>query len=256
MVRTPSTHVDLSQTLIVIPTLNERENIQDLIQALFRLYPTVHILIVDDSNDDTATRVRELQLAYSGQLHLMARSGKRGRGWAVLDGFGWAMKGLYQQVVEMDADFSHRPEEVQQLIEKSASFDLVIGSRYLLGSRIEKWGWKRPVFSWLANHFTYLVLGIPISDYTNGFRCYTRYAIEALEPKVIKAKGYVVLSETAFQLYRKGISIGEVPTVFINRQRGISNLTFRQISEAFLSIVSIRVRYTRRGHTAPLMRNH
>ena len=238
--------MDSSNTLIVIPSFNERENIGNLIERIFELHSSINILIVDDgSPDGTADVVRQLQSKFPNQLHLIVREGKGGRGSAVLTGFQFGLEKGFDLIFEMDADFSHKPEEITLFLEKIQECDMVIGSRYLPGSEIHHWGWKRTFFSHFANKYARFILRIPISDYTNGFRCYSRKAIESLNFDGIEAKGYVVLSEIAYQLFRKGMRISEVPTVFVNRRRGISNLSFYEIKEAFLSVIRIRLRYNK-----------
>jgi dolichol-phosphate mannosyltransferase len=226
---------------IVIPCFNERENIGELVQTILQLYADVGVLVVDDqSPDGTARIIRDLVPQYQGRLELLERQGKGGRGSAVLAGFVQCLQQPYEYFIEMDADFSHKPEEIALLLQKIQTCDIVIGSRYLPGSAIRNWGWKRTFFSALANRFARFVLRIPISDYTNGFRCYTRAAILALDMQAIDAKGYVVLSEVAYQFYKKHLLFGEVPTEFVNRRRGISNLTKHEVIEAFRSVLRIR----------------
>ncbi len=234
--------MDSGRTLIVIPTFNERPNIVQLADRLLELYPQADVLVVDDSSKDgTADAVREAQARHgTGRLQLLVRFGKGGRGSAVLAGFQKALDGPYAYAMEMDADFSHKPEEIALFWEKIKTCDCVIGSRYLPGSEIHHWGWKRTFFSHYANMYARAVLKIPLSDYTNGFRLYTRRALESIDPSMIDAKGYVVLSEVAYQLHKKNMRFGEVPTVFVNRRRGASNLGFHEISEAFFSILRIR----------------
>jgi len=147
----------------------------------------------------------------------------------------------------MDADFSHRPEEIPRFLERITNCDFVIGSRYIAGSEIHNWGWKRTLVSRWANRYARLVLHIPLSDYTNGFRCYKRETIAALDASAIDAKGYVVLSEVAYQLYRKGFTIGEVPTIFVNRRRGLSNFSGHEMREGFLAVLRVRYAYSRFG---------
>jgi len=237
--------MDNPNTLIIIPTYNESENIARLCERLLALYPFVEILVVDDSSPDgTAAVVREEQRKYPDRwLHLTVRQGKGGRGSAVLEGFRFALSRAYELIFEMDADFSHEPEEIPRFLEKIRECDMVVGSRYLPKSEIHEWGWKRTFFSRFANRYARFVLGMPLSDYTNGYRCYRRSAVGALDLEKIDAKGYVVLSEVAMQLHMKGFRIGEVPTVFVNRRRGLSNLTAHEIGEAFLSILKIYTKY-------------
>lgn len=235
-------------TLVIVPTYNERENIAALTERLLALTPPLDVLIVDDNSPDgTSAVVAPLAAASGGRLALLSRTGKGGRGSAVLAGFRYALGRPYRFVFEMDADFSHRPEEIPLFLAAMDRCDLVVGSRYLPGSAIHHWGWKRTFFSRWANRYARLVLGIPLSDYTNGFRCYRREAIAALAMDRIDAKGYVVLSEVAYQLWRKRMRFGEVPTVFVNRRRGTSNLSAHEIKEAFFSVLRIRWKYRGSG---------
>ena len=231
----------LPRTLVIIPSFNERENIGALIKEIIALSDDVDVLVVDDASPDgTAEAVRNLQVTYENRLFLIVRQGKGGRGSAVLEGFQFGLNGPYERIIEMDADFSHKPQEIPVLIQAAEQADCVVGSRYLPGSEIHHWGWKRTFFSAMANRYARAILHIPLSDYTNGFRCYRREAAAAREPVRTDAKGYVVLSEVAFQLHRKGFKFGQVPTVFVNRRRGVSNLSSKEISEAFLSVLRIR----------------
>lgn len=230
-----------ARALIIIPTFNERENIASLVERILALYSDVEVLVVDDrSPDGTADAVRAIQQKYDPRLHLIVREGKGGRGSAVLAGFAFALARDYPLVMEMDADFSHNPEEIATMLKASEHADVVVASRYLPQSKIYGWGGKRRIFSRWANRYARFVLGIPLTDYTNGFRCYKRSSIEAIDPAAIRAKGYVVLSEIAFLLHRKGKTFTEVPTVFVNRRRGQSNLSAHEIREALGSVWHLR----------------
>ncbi|MSR87254.1 glycosyltransferase [Candidatus Peribacteria bacterium] len=239
-------------TLIIIPSFNERQNIVQLIDRLFELYSDIDILVVDDSSPDgTADVVRQAQARINidpaivgvGErpLRLLVREGKGGRGSAVMEGCQIGIKEGYDTLMEMDADFSHKPEEVQRLRDKLGNgCDCVIGSRYVPGAEIREWGRKRTFFSHWANVYARFILSIPINDYTNGFRAYTRRAMEAIDFEKIDATGYVVLSEFAWQIHKAGLIFAEVPTLFVNRRRGTSNLGFPEINEAFFSVLRIR----------------
>lgn len=230
--------------LVIIPCYNERENIAQLIDAVLQQSPEIDVLVVDDqSPDGTSELVQGLVPTYNGRLQLLSRKGKGGRGSAVLAGFTIGLQKNYHLFFEMDADFSHKPSEIPLFLEKITTCDFIVGSRYLPQSEIHEWGWRRTFFSRWANRYARMILRIPLSDYTNGYRCYTREAIAAIDMNKIDAKGYVVLSEVAYQLFKKGFQIGEVPTVFVNRRRGISNLSFNEIKEAFLSVIRIRRAY-------------
>jgi len=228
-------------SIVIIPSYNEARNIVDLVTRILELHPQMHVLVVDDNSPDgTATILQETQKNVGPNLQIMVRLKKGGRGSGVLEGFRQAIARNYQYIFEMDADFSHKPEELALFLDAIREKDMVIGSRYLPGSEIHEWGMKRTVFSKFANIYARWILKIPISDYTNGFRCYSNKALHMLDMDSIDAKGYVVLSEIAYQLHRKGARIGEVPTIFVNRRRGESNLGLHEIHEAFFSVLRIR----------------
>jgi len=226
--------------IVVIPTYNERENINRLIIEILELPLDTKILIVDDNSPDGTGKVVDQMVGEYAKVEVIHRKGKAGRGSACLEGFRRALKEEVDYIVEMDADFSHNPKELPKLVEKIRRYDVVIGSRYLKESRMVNWGIKRILFSRLANFYARRVLRIPISDYTNGYRCYKKEALAQLDFDLIRTTGYIVLSETAYQLYKKGCSFGEVPILFVNRRRGESNLTFREIFSAFTSVLGIR----------------
>jgi dolichol-phosphate mannosyltransferase len=228
---------------VVIPTYNERENIGRLIAEILKLPLKIGILVIDDNSPDGTGKVVDQMAREYDRVEIIHRIGKRGRGSACLAGFKRALEKEVDYIVEMDADFSHDPKELPKLVEKVGRHDVVIGSRYLKESKIVNWGFKRTLFSHLANFYIGRVLGIPINDYTNGYRCYKTKALAQLDFNLINATGYIVLSETAYQLYKKGCSFGEVPIIFINRRRGKSNLTFREIWSAFIAVLGIRWRY-------------
>lgn len=235
-------------TYVVIPTFNEKENIAALIQALLSGFTLAGVIVVDDGSPDGTGAIVQGIAAQNAKVHLIERKGKGGRGSACLAGFRKAMELGAEWVVEMDADFSHDPRELGRLLEVDPSVDMVIGSRYVSGSRIVGWSLQRRIFSRMANFYARRVLGIPIRDYTNGYRRYSRRAMAALDFDRIVAKGYIVLSEISYQLFCKGLSFAEVPITFVNRRRGNSNVNFREIGEAFSAVVKIKARY---GKMAP-----
>ncbi|MEN9558294.1 MAG: hypothetical protein RL141_663 [Candidatus Parcubacteria bacterium] len=210
-----------------------------LVRALRALPEKPDVLVVDDGADKTA----ELVLAEHAQdagIMLKKRAGKGGRGSAVLDGLQDGLDRGYELLVEMDADFSHDPAELPALLAKASPDAVVIGSRYLPGARIENWPRSRRVFSRFANFYADLVLGIGISDYTNGYRVYGREAAMKLDRSRIRSSGYIVLSEIAWQLFRAGAPFREVPIIFVNRARGVSNFSLHEIKEALLAVWRIR----------------
>ncbi|MFH1582986.1 MAG: polyprenol monophosphomannose synthase [Candidatus Falkowbacteria bacterium] len=225
--------------LVIIPTYNEQENIINLINKLNFLKLDLDILIVDDGSDKTADLVRQNQERLPN-LFLIKRQGKSGRGSAVIEGFKYGLQKDYQYFVEMDADFSHEPDELPGLLKLAESNGIVIGSRYVKGSKIINWPMRRRIFSKLANIYANLILKIGIKDYTNGYRVYQRAAIAKLELDKIKAVGYIALSEIAYQLFKKDIKIIENKSIFINRKRGSSNFSLKEIKESFLAVLRIK----------------
>lgn len=231
------------EILVVIPTYNERDNIGALCDELLSRPERPDVLVVDDNSPDgTAAEAEEVARRYPGRLHVLRRKGKGGRGGAVLDGLAWGLGGGYEFFFEMDADYSHRPGELPRFLEAARGADVVVGSRYLPASRIVNWPRARRFFSKLANSYARFFLRIPITDYTNGYRCYSRAAVEALDAGAVDASGYVVLSEVAYQLYRRGFRFADVPTEFVNRRRGESNLSPGEILSAFVGVLRLRAR--------------
>lgn len=228
---------------IVIPTYNERDNIERLVQAISALPYDIHITIVDDNSPDGTGEVADRLCREYPHVEVLHRAAKGGRGSACIAGFKRALARGVDYITEMDADFSHDPREIPDLLREMEKLDMVIATRYAPGSKIIGWPIGRRIFSKLANLYARILLGIPISDYTNGYRCYRRAALADIDFERIGAKGYVVLSETAYQLFIKGYAIGEVPTTFINRKRGESNLSLAEILNALTSVLRLRLSF-------------
>ncbi|KND46800.1 MAG: apolipoprotein N-acyltransferase [Parcubacteria bacterium C7867-006] len=232
------------KTLIIIPCYNESENIIRLVDILLKENENTDVLVVDDSIDNTSDLVKQRQVN-EPRLHLIKRNGKGGRGTAVLEGFKFALARDYKLIAEMDADSSHNPHEFSSLVAVSGDNTLVIGSRDLKDSRIVGWPMNRIIFHKLANFYANIILGIGIKDYTNGYRVYGRAALEKLDMSKIKGIGYIVLSEISYQLFKKGVKFVEIPTVFRNRSRGVSNFSLKEVKEAFTSVVRVRLNYNK-----------
>lgn len=230
------------QTLaIVIPTFNEAENITKLIRSIRKnIGPHDKIIVVDDNSPDGTGKVVGGLAKKQKNIYLLLRQNKSGRGSAVLAGFKFAQKFKPSFYIEMDADFSHKPEDIPRLLKAADQADVVIGSRYLRGSRIINWSIKRKVFSKLANIYAKIILKVPIADYTNGFRIYKKEAVDFLLSQKLVSSGYILLSETAYMLKESGFTFREIPIVFVNRKRGASNLNFAEIKNAFLGVWQIR----------------
>ncbi|MBI3554290.1 MAG: glycosyltransferase [Elusimicrobia bacterium] len=238
----------LDLACVIIPTFNEAPNIARLAEALRGLSPKLSIVVVDDGSPDGTGPAADEAAKKFAPMAVIHRSGKGGRGSACLAGFKKALSDpKVKYVVEMDADFSHDPKELPAMLEllETGKADVVVRSRYERASRIVDWSLARRVFSKLSNMFARSLLGIPISDYTNGYRAYTRKAAESIDFDRVAATGYIVLSEIAYQLHLKGLRFLCLPTVFVNRRRGQSNLSLKEIVGAFRGVTSLRSRYGR-----------
>ncbi len=233
----------MPRTLVIIPTYNERSNIQPLLEKVFSLPEGFHVLIVDDgSPDGTATLVKELQPSYPGQLHLLERSGKLGLGTAYLTGFRWGLTQGYDFLFEMDADFSHNPSDLPRLLNacQHQGADLSIGSRYVKGGGVVNWPMNRIALSRGASIYTRLITGMPIKDPTAGFMCYTRRVLETLDLGKIRFVGYAFQIEMKFKAWRAGFRVKEVPIIFQDRTHGVSKMHRGIIEEGIWGVLKLR----------------
>ena len=233
-----------SDSIVIIPTYNEKENVEAIIRAVFALDHGFDILIIDDgSPDGTAQIVKNLQAAeFADRLHLVERKGKLGLGTAYIAGFKWALAEGYDYVFEMDADFSHDPKDLTRLYEACASkgYDVAIGSRYVSGVNVVNWPMGRVLMSYYASKYVRLVTGVPIHDTTAGFKCYRRRVLEAIDLDAIRFKGYAFQIEMKFTAYKLGFKIKEVPVIFVNRQLGTSKMSGGIFGEALFGVVRLR----------------
>jgi len=239
---------------VVVPTYNERENVDPLVRDLLSLGEEIDVWVADDgSPDGTADAVREAASVYPGRVELLLRSEKGGRGAAVIAAFrkGLADPKGYDVLVEMDADFSHHPRELPRLLAKLEECDMVVGSRYLEGGGTSDWGFWRPLLSWLANKYVAVVAGVPIRDATSGYRAYRREVLQETEFDRIKIRGYVVHGEMAYQAWIHGFRLGEVPIHFKNRAREASKLSSEEIYMALFNFALLRFRYGLRPRKRP-----
>ena len=235
----------MSDTLVIIPTLNEIENIEAIIRAVFRESPGFHILIVDDKSlDGTADKVVTLQQEFQENLFLINREGPKGLGRAYIAGFKWALSKDYSFVLEMDADFSHDPKDLKLLrntCEKEKQ-DLVVGSRYLNGVNVVNWPMKRVLLSFFASKYVKFITGIPINDTTAGFVCYSRSFLKALDLDKIMFVGYAFQIEMKFKAWKKGFKIKEVSVIFTDRTRGESKMNGSIINEAVFGVIKLALK--------------
>ena len=235
----------MSDAVVVIPTYNEKDNIEPIIRKVFSLPRPFDVLIVDDgSPDGTADIVKKLQQEYKDQLHLMERQGKQGLGTAYLAAFRWGLERDYEYFFEMDADFSHNPEDLVRLYETCAvdGYDVAVGSRYVKGVNVVNWPMSRVLLSYFASRYVRIILGIPLEDTTAGFMCYTRRVLERIKFKSIKFVGYAFQIEMKYIAYKLGFSIKEIPVIFTERTAGTSKMSNSIIREAVFGVLQLKMR--------------
>jgi dolichol-phosphate mannosyltransferase len=234
----------LSSALVIIPTYNERENIEAMVRAVFAQPEPLHLLIVDDASPDgTADIVRTLQRSeFPARLHLLERRGKLGLGTAYIAGFRWGLDRGYDYFFEMDADFSHSPHDLPRLLAKcrDEDADVAVGSRYVRGGRVADWPWDRIFLSTGASFYTRLILWMPVYDPTAGFICYRRAVLEAIDLARIRFIGYAFQIEMKYAAYSLGFKVREVPITFKDREKGVSKMSLKIIREAILGVLQIK----------------
>ncbi len=234
----------LHQSVVLIPTYNEKENISAIIDAVMSLQHPFDILVIDDgSPDGTAAIVKQKQAQYEGRLHLMERAGKQGLGTAYIAGFKWALQHGYEYVFEMDADFSHNPSDLMSLYEACAvkGADVAVGSRYITGVNVVNWPMGRVLMSYGASMYVRMVTRMPVRDTTAGFVCYRRKVLETHDLDGIRFKGYAFQIEMKFTAYKCGFRIVEVPIIFVNRVLGVSKMSSGIFGEAVLGVIRLKL---------------
>ena len=233
-----------SDSIVIIPTYNERENIENIIRAVFGLDKVFHILIIEDgSPDGTAAIIKKLQEEYPDRLFMVERKGKLGLGTAYIAGFKWALAHNYQDIFEMDADFSHNPQDLPRLYKACAEdgSDVAIGSRYISGVNVVNWPMGRVLMSYFASKYVRFITGIPIHDTTAGFKCYRRRVLETIDLDNIQFKGYAFQIGMKFTAYKCGFKITEVPVIFINRELGTSKMNGSIFGEAVFGVIKLKI---------------
>lgn len=234
----------MTDSLVIIPTYNEIENIDAIIKAVFDLSKSFHILIVDDdSPDGTGQRVTELQLKYPDILHLEVRREKLGLGTAYIHGFKWALQRNYEFIYEMDADFSHKPADLIRLYQCCIDgADVAVGSRYKKGINVVNWPLYRILLSYGASFYVKIITGMRIHDPTSGFICYRRKVLETIALDKVHFTGYAFQIEMKFRAYRRKFKIEEVSIIFTDRQKGKSKMSGSIVREAIFGVISMKVR--------------
>ncbi|MFP3860421.1 MAG: polyprenol monophosphomannose synthase [Bacteroidales bacterium] len=235
----------MNKNLVIIPTYNEKGNIDRLIKEIFHLQVTFDILIVDDNSPDgTADIIKSLQKKYPDRLFLIEREGKLGLGTAYIDGFKWALERDYDYIFEMDADFSHDPNDLPRLYDACVNdnADVAIGSRYKNGANVVNWPIGRIMLSYFASKYVAFITGMKINDATAGFKCYRRKVLETIELDRIKFKGYAFQIEMKFSSWKHGFTLKEVPIIFTNRQIGASKMSGGIFNEALWGVIGMKLR--------------
>lgn len=233
-----------SDSVVIIPTYNEKENIENIINAVFALPVMFDVLIIDDNSPDgTAAIVERMQKQWDGRLHLLKRSGKLGLGTAYIMGFRWCLNAGYEFIIEMDADFSHPPKKLLELRQACLDgADVAIGSRYVSGVNVVNWPMGRVIMSYYASAYVRIVTGMNVRDTTAGFVCYRRNVLEAIDLDKIRFKGYAFQIEMKFTAFKMGCRIKEVPIIFVNRVLGTSKMNSSIFGEAVFGVLQLRIR--------------
>ena len=248
----------MSERLVIVPTYNEIENIDRVIDAVMNLSPETDLLIVDDNSPDgTGERIRALQIAYDGRLHLLERQGKLGLGTAYITGFKWAIGKGYLYICEMDADLSHDPGDLPRLFAECnhKGADVAIGSRYISGVNVVNWPMSRVLISYFASVYVRLITRMKVRYATAGFVCYRREVLEVIDLEKIRFKGYAFQIEMKFKAWKHGFQVVELPIIFTDRREGTSKMSGKIVSEAIFGVIRLSVaswfhRYGRQGRQA------
>jgi dolichol-phosphate mannosyltransferase len=233
----------VTDSLVIIPTYNEKENIAKMIRKVFSLNKDFHLLIVEDNSPDgTGAIVKSLMPEFDGKLFIMERKGKLGLGTAYIDGFNWAIAKGYDYIFEMDCDFSHNPEDLLRLYNACASegADVAIGSRYIKGVNVVNWPMGRVLMSYGASMYVRFILGMPVADTTAGFKCYKARVLSTIDLNAVKFMGYAFQIEMKYTAWKLGFKITEVPIIFTDRTEGTSKMSSRIFKEAFLGVLSLK----------------
>ena len=228
--------------LIIIPTYNERDNIEAIVKKIHEVAPQADVLVVDDNSPDGTAQVVESLQQDNPWIHLIKRGGKLGLGTAYVEGFHFALKNGYDCVFEMDADFSHNPEDIPRFLEAIKDADLVIGSRYTNGISVVNWPLSRLFLSYFANLYARVVTGLPVKDLTAGYKCIRKEVLEAIDWDEVKADGYGFQIEVNFLAWEKGFRLKEIPIIFVERRAGVSKMSKKIVWEAFWLVLSLRIR--------------
>ena len=229
------------KTMVVVPTYNERANLEELIPRVLGQLSDLELLVVDDGSPDGTGEYADSIAAVNPRVHVLHRPGKMGLGSAYVHGFTHALTTDAELIIQMDADFSHNPDEIPNLIEQASTHDLVLGSRYITGANVVNWPLRRLFLSYFANVYTHIITGLPLRDSTGGFKCFRRKVLGEIELSTIRSDGYSFQIEVNFRSWRKGFSIVEIPIVFVDRHSGTSKMSRRIVWEAMWLVWRLRM---------------
>jgi dolichol-phosphate mannosyltransferase len=226
--------------LIIIPTYNELENLPRLLPEVLSKDEGLEVLVVDDNSPDGTADFVENESQKNNRIHLIRRSSKQGLGTAYIEGFKFALQNGYQLIFEMDADFSHDPDELPRFIEEINTADVVLGSRYKNGVNVINWPMRRLLLSWFANWYTRVITGLPVHDATGGFKCFKREVLESIDLDKVKSNGYAFQIEMNYKAWKKGFKIKEIPIIFMDRIKGKSKMSKKIVREAVTMVWKLR----------------
>jgi len=230
------------KTLVIIPTYNELENMPRLLPEVLSKNDEINILIVDDNSPDGTAAFVQNEMKNNDRIHLIKRSSKQGLGTAYIAGFKYALQNNFELVFEMDADFSHDPNEIPRFLEEIKDSDLVLGSRYKNGVNVINWPMRRLLLSWFANLYTRFITGMPVHDATGGFKCFRRKVLEAIDLNRVTSNGYAFQIEMNFKAWKKGFAVKEIPIIFVDRMKGESKMSKKIVREAVTMVWKLRLK--------------
>lgn len=229
------------KAIVVIPTYNESKNIVRIIDKIFSVHDEIDILVVDDNSPDGTGKLVKNKMQVSDRIHIIEREGKMGLGTAYLAGFKYAIEKGYDYIMEMDADFSHNPEEIPNFLKYIQEYDVVLGSRYIKGVNVVNWPLKRLLLSYFANLYTRIITGMDVKDATGGFKCFRATALSKINFDEVKSNGYSFQIEMTYRLWKKGAKVKEIPIIFVDRLEGESKMSKKIVYEAIFMVWKLKL---------------
>jgi dolichol-phosphate mannosyltransferase len=234
--------MNIKKSLVIIPTYNELENLQRLLPCVLKQDENIDVLIVDDNSPDGTANFVEEEGKKTSRIRILKRPKKMGLGTAYLDGFKYAIAHNYDIIFEMDADFSHDPDEIPNFLNKIKDYDLVLGSRYVTGVNVVNWPMRRLLLSYFANIYTRIITGLPVKDATGGFKCFRKRVLESIDFNRVKSNGYAFQIEMSFKAWKKGFRLIEIPIIFVDRIKGNSKMSKKIVREAVTMVWKLRLK--------------